>query len=97
MMKLQNELSTMVDKFDQLKEQIKIYAPKLYASKDYKDFVTRLSYDCFHAAYRGEERCSYYDHLQEAYPGFTDQHLKTLLRTALLTVYPDAEHMEQAG
>ena len=85
-MKLQNELPELKNRFSAILEKTKEYAPALAARGGYNDFITRLSWDALRACYKTAEICEWYEKYN-----CTDVHITTAARTALLSVYPDAE------
>lgn len=84
-MKLKKELPEMERRFSLILEKIKAYAPRLKASGNYNDFITRLSWDILRACYTTEEICSFYEKYD-----CNDKHLTTASRAALLHVFPEA-------
>ena len=76
-MKLQPELDYVVEKFKQIRN-LEDYAETLKASGDYKDFETRLAWDCLRSTVPSSTICEWY----EKY-GCTDNHITTLAKTAL--------------
>lgn len=88
-MKLKNEFPEMAHRFSGILENIKEYAPILAARGGYNDFITRLAWDVLHACYKNKEICEWYEKYN-----CNDTHITTAARTALLSVYPDAEKIE---
>lgn len=76
-MKLQPELDYVVEKFKQIRN-LEDYAETLKASDDYKDFETRLAWDCLRSTVPSSIICEWY----EKY-GCNDNHITTLAKTAL--------------
>jgi len=81
-MKLQNEMPEMLKRFDTLKDRIAEYAAILKGSGDYKDFETRLAWDCFRAVYNSTEACDLYDKYN-----CNDTHIDTAVKIALKSIY----------
>jgi len=81
-MKLDDELKNVISRLEQIKDKIPPYAEQLKASKDYKDFETRLANDCLKAAVKTSEICSWYDKYN-----CNDTHITTLAKKALKAVY----------
>lgn len=81
-MKLQNELTNVVKKMEIFKDKIPAYAAELKASGKYKDFETRLAWDCIYAAVKIDEICSWHDKYN-----CDDTHITTLAKAALKQVY----------
>ena len=76
-MKLRAELDPLVEKFKQIKG-LEEYAETLKKSGNYRDFETRLAWDCLHAVVSSSTICEWY----EKY-GCNDDHITTLVKTAL--------------
>jgi hypothetical protein len=81
-MKLQDELNNVIERFRAMADRIPPYAAELKASGDYKDFETRLAWDCLRSAMGTKWICSMYDKYQ-----CNDTHLTTLAKKALAAVY----------
>jgi hypothetical protein len=79
-MKLANELNYVVEQFKHI-TNLNEYADELRASGDYKDFETRLAWDCLKASVPVDVRCSWYDKYN-----CTDDHITTLAKKALQIV-----------
>lgn len=60
-MKLQAEYNYILNQFKNNLEAIKDYAPKLKASKNYKDFEIRLTWDCLRAFVGSGTICLWYE------------------------------------
>ena len=82
-MKLKAELEFTIEKMRSILPQIEEYAPKLKASGKYKDFETRLAWDCLRVAVGSEAICQWYEKYN-----CTDKHIDTLAKVALKAVYP---------
>jgi hypothetical protein len=76
-MKLTQELDGLVQKFKQIKNPEE-YAEQLKATGNYKDFETRLAWDCLRATVPVEVRCSWYEKYD-----CNDDHITTLVKKAL--------------
>lgn len=81
-MKLQDELPEMIKRFNTLKDRIGKYASQLKESGEYKDFETRLAWDCFTAVYNSAEACDLYDKYN-----CNDTHIDTAVKIALKSIY----------
>ena len=68
----------ILESFNINKEQINAYIPKLKDSNNYKDFNTRLAFDCARAFLELDWICSLYDSEK-----LNDTHLKTAYIKAL--------------
>lgn len=90
-MKLKKELPEMQRRFTAALPRIKEYAPRLAASGEYNDFLTRLSWDVLRAVYSSAEICDFYTKYD-----CNDKHITSAARATLLTVYPEALKMEAA-
>lgn len=77
-MKLKNELQNVINRFETIKDKIPPYAEQLKASGNYKDFRTRLAWDCLNAVFSSGEICEWY----EKYNAH-DEHITTLAKKAL--------------
>lgn len=77
-MKLQKELDYVKTQFSNNLEKIKEYAPKLKESKQYKDFETRLVWDCIRAFVGSGTVCLWYEKYN-----CNDTHITTLGKKAL--------------
>lgn len=82
-MKMQAELNNVINRFKKIAERIPAHAEKLRQSGNYKDFKTRLAWDCLYAVYSASEICEWYDKYN-----VHDQHITTLAKKALDQVYP---------
>lgn len=76
-MKLANELDFVVEKFKQIKN-LESYAAALKKSGKYKDFETRLAWDCLHRTIPASTICEWYEKYD-----CTDDHITTLVKKAL--------------
>lgn len=81
-MKLKSELPEMFKRFSSLTDQIKEYATQLKESGEFKDFETRLAWDCFKAVYNSSEACDLYDKYN-----CNDTHIDTAVKVALKSIY----------
>lgn len=56
-MKLHNELPEIIRRFTEIQDDIKVYAEDLKAGKfgEYKNFETRLIWDCLYEAFNAHE------------------------------------------
>lgn len=79
-MLLQNELGFVENKMKELAKRYNLqeYTNKLKASKEYKDFETRLSWDVIRAACGTSYLCSLYQKY-----GANDSHITTLAKKAI--------------
>lgn len=77
-MKLQNEYNYTKTQFENNLNKIKEYAPKLKESKQYKDFETRLVWDCMRAFVGSGTVCLWYEKYN-----CNDTHVTTLGKKAL--------------
>lgn len=91
-MKLKNELPEMEKRFSAVLEKLKEYAPALYAAGEYRDFITRLSWDTLRACYTPAEICAWYEKYN-----CSDAHITSAARAALIAVYPAAADIEKGG
>ncbi len=76
-MKLAQEFDGLVQKFKQIKN-LEEYAEQLKATGNFKDFETRLAWDCLRATVPVEVRCSWYEKYN-----CNDDHITTLAKKAL--------------
>lgn len=76
-MKLKSELDYTVSQFKKIKN-LESYAEKLKATGNYKDFGTRLAWDCIHATIPSEIVCGWYDKYN-----CNDDHITTMAKAAL--------------
>ena len=76
-MKLKSELDYTVSQFKKIKN-LESYAEKLKVTGDYKDFGTRLAWDCIHATIPSEIVCDWYDKYN-----CNDDHITTMAKAAL--------------
>lgn len=81
-MKLQAELTNVVKKMETIKDQLPAYAAALKASGNYKDFETRLAWDCMYAVVGSSVMCEWHDKYN-----CDDTHITTLAKAALKQVY----------
>ena len=79
-MKLAAELDFVVEKFKQIKN-LEEYAEVLRKSGNYKDFETRLAWDCLHRTVSTDTICEWYNKYN-----CTDDHITTLAKKALKIV-----------
>lgn len=91
-MKLKNELPEMKKRFSAILTKIETYAPALYASGNYNDFITRLSWDALRACYTPAEICGLYEKYN-----CNDVHITSAARAALLSVYPGTTDFIKGG
>lgn len=77
-MKLKNELPTIRAAFEPHAQRIKQYAEKLRANGQYKDFETRLAWECLHAFIGTEGICNWYEKYN-----CSDNHITTAARAVL--------------
>ena len=82
-MKLQSELMPLKERLSAILPKIQEYAPSLKASGEYKDFETRLAWDCLRAVTRSSVICEWYNKYD-----CNDSHIDTLAKQALRMVYP---------
>jgi hypothetical protein len=83
-MKLKDELPGVIAKLEKIKDRIPPYAQKLRASGEYKNFETRLSWDCLRAVIGTNGICDLYEKYD-----CNDTHIGTLARQALRAVYKE--------
>jgi hypothetical protein len=83
-MKLVNELKYTEGKFSELLPKIKEHAAKLREVGGYKDFNTRLAFDCLYATVGSGTMCTWYDKYN-----CNDTHIKTLAVQALRNIAPE--------
>ena len=76
-MKLQTELDNIVQKFKQIRN-LEEYAAQLKKCGDYKDFETRLAWDCLRMTVSTDTICEWYNKYN-----CTDDHITTLVKKAL--------------
>lgn len=81
-MKLKAELNGLIKKFSEIQDKIHPYALELYAFGEFNDFETRLAWDCLRSVVDSSTICSWY----ETY-GCTDDHITSLAKAALRSVY----------
>lgn len=81
-MKLQNEYENVLSRFKAIADKIPPYAEELKASGNYKDFETRLAWDCLRATTKSDEICEWYKKYN-----CDDMHITTLAKKALKEVY----------
>jgi len=79
-MKLAAELDFVVEKFKQIKN-LEEYAAKLKEYGIYKDYETRLAWDCLRMTASTETVCEWYNKYN-----CTDDHITTLVKKALKIV-----------
>lgn len=76
-MKLRNELPYIRERFSMISD-LYAYAICLKASGDYKNFGTRLAWDCIHASIPTKVICSWYDKYK-----CNDDHITTAAKAVL--------------
>lgn len=77
-MKLQSLLPEVTERFKSIPSEIvERHAANLKESGNYKDFYTRISWDCLHAVYSPSEICDWYDQYN-----CNDAHITTLVKSA---------------
>lgn len=76
-MKLKSEIPYIRERFS-LIHNLPEYAKKLKASKNYKDFGTRLAWDCIHYSIPSEIVCGWYDKYN-----CNDTHITTAAKAVL--------------
>ena len=81
-MKLQAELLPLQERLTGILPKIEQYAPYLKKSGNYKDFETRLAWDCLRAVTGTKTICDWYDEYD-----CNDSHIETLAKRALNAVY----------
>jgi hypothetical protein len=81
-MKLNKELPYVVKEFKKIKNKIPPYAEELKKEGNYKDFKTRLAWDCLYAVIPINTVCNWYDEYN-----CNDNHVTTLAKKALKQVY----------
>lgn len=79
-MKLQPELDFVVEKFKQIRN-LEEYAAKLKEYGKYKDYETRLAWDCLRMTVSTDTICEWYNKYN-----CTDDHITTLVKKALKIV-----------
>ena len=79
-MKLAAELDFVVEKFKQIKN-LEEYTTKLKEYGKYKDFETRLAWDCLRKTVSTDTICEWYDKYN-----CNDEHITTLVKKALRIV-----------
>ena len=77
-MKLQKEFEFVKEQFQNHLEDIKVYAPQLKASGQYKDFEIRLTWDCIRAFVGSGTVCLWYEKYN-----CNDSHVTTIGKKAL--------------
>lgn len=77
-MKLQKELGYVKTQFQNNLGAIKDYAPKLKASGNFKDYETRLTWDCLYAFVGSGTICLWYEKYD-----CNDTHITTVGKKAL--------------
>lgn len=80
-MKLSDELPEFIKRLTPLKEAIQEHSRVLKESGNYKDFQTRLAFDCLHKVYSSNEVCNWY----KLY-NCNDTHIETLAKKAVKEV-----------
>lgn len=80
-MKLKNELPEMIERFSKFKDIVLEHAKKVKLSGEYKDFETRVTWDCVRAAYKSGEVCDLYKKYD-----CHDSHIDTIARIALRSI-----------
>lgn len=76
-MKLKNEIPFIKESFSKL-TTLSEYAKTLKASGNYKNFETRLAWDCIHATISSEIICNWYDKYD-----CNDDHITTAAKAVL--------------
>lgn len=76
-MKLKNEIPFIREKFSKL-TNLPEYAKELKANGNYKDFGTRLAWDCIHATIPSEIICNWYKQYD-----CNDDHITTVAKAVL--------------
>lgn len=76
-MKLKDKVPFMVERFSRI-NNLESYTEKLKATGNYKDFGTRLAWDCIHATIPSETVCDWYDKYN-----CNDNHITTAAKAAL--------------
>ena len=87
-MKLQSELMPLKERLSTILPKIREYAPALETSGEYKDFETRLAWDCLRAVTPSSVVCEWYKKYD-----CNDSHIDTLAKKALRMVYPIVKSM----
>jgi len=82
-MKLEAELSGVIEKMKEIEEKIKLHAEHLRKTGGYKDFETRLAWDALRAVVGSNTICKWYSDYD-----CNDKHIDTLAKRALKHVYP---------
>lgn len=76
-MKLSREVPFLVERFSKIRD-LPAYVERLKQSGKYKDFETRLAWDCIHAAVPTDTVCGWYEQYS-----CNDSHITTAAKTAL--------------
>ena len=76
-MKLRSEIPYVRERFSKIKN-LQEYAVSLKANGDYKDFGTRLAWDCIRSTIPSEIICGWYDKYN-----CNDTHITTLAKAVL--------------
>lgn len=76
-MKLKSEIPYVRERFGKIKN-LQEYAASLKANGNYKDFGTRLAWDCIHCSIPSETVCGWYDKYN-----CNDDHITTLAKAVL--------------
>lgn len=76
-MKLSNLVPDMENRFSRL-GNLREYAAYLKSHGEYKDYSTRLAWDCLHTAYTPDDICEWYNKY-----GCVDTHITTAAKAAL--------------
>lgn len=76
-MKLKNEIPFIRERFAQI-QNLPEYAENLKAKGNYKNFETRLAWDCIHATISSEIICDWYYKY-----GCNDDHITTVAKAIL--------------
>ena len=76
-MKLKSEIPFIRESFSKIKN-LQEYAVSLKANGNYKDFGTRLAWDCIHATIPSEIVCGWYDKYS-----CNDNHITTAAKAVL--------------
>lgn len=80
-MKLQPELEETIKRFENIKSDIIPYAEELKTHGKYKDFETRLAWDCLRAVYSITEISLWYKKYD-----CNDNHITTMIKAALKAI-----------
>lgn len=81
-MKLKAVFGEVSGRMERIAPRIPAYAEALKAEGDYRDFETRLAWDCLRAVVPVAEICEWYDKY-----GCDDSHITTLAKACLRRFY----------